>query len=262
MSPSKQSGGASSGVSASSGSPPVERSDVPAGLEYGEYRPHLRHDFFHSCAYCTMSEAEAQAIRFVIDHYEPRNARPELVHEYLNLMYSCDECNLRKGDRCPPPNARADGYRFYRPDQDMHQDHFQQNGIRLESKSNTGTYSIDALDLNRQSLRRLRNIRDRLTKCNQFVAQGVLGLRSFHIDQLPPSIKGTAARAIHQAEVFADQIENDIDALLQDHAKSALIDDDEGVEIRAKERAALLKELQVLFPGTWRAPRKSRHSGT
>ncbi|MGC1294505.1 MAG: hypothetical protein WA869_05640 [Alloacidobacterium sp.] len=56
----------------------VERSVVPKGLQYGNYKKYLRYDFMYSCAYCSMSEAEAQAIRFTIDHYEPRNARPEL----------------------------------------------------------------------------------------------------------------------------------------------------------------------------------------
>jgi hypothetical protein len=80
----------------------VTRSTVPPGLKYSEYRQTLRHDFIYSCAYCTMSEAEAQAIRFVIDHYEPRNARPDLIDDYENLMYSCDECNDRKGTGALP----------------------------------------------------------------------------------------------------------------------------------------------------------------
>ena len=56
------------------------------------------------------------AIRFTIDHYEPRSARPELENDYNNLMYCCDTCNSLKGDRCPPQSARHDGFRFYRPD--------------------------------------------------------------------------------------------------------------------------------------------------
>jgi hypothetical protein len=236
----------------------VKRSAVPAALQYGEYRRYLRHDFIYSCAYCTMSEAEAQAIRFTVDHYEPRNARPELQHQYENLMYCCDECNLRKGDRCPPSQARTEGYRFFRPDQDLHQEHFEKSGRRLEGKSNTGRYSIDALDLNRHSLRRLREIRERLLECDRLVVEGVLGLRHFHIDQLPPSIKGAALRAITQANVAADRIATDIDSLLRDYARSPLIDTNQGSEANAEERAANLKRLQVLYPGSWRAPRAPR----
>lgn len=56
----------------------VVRSAVPVGRPYNEYKRYLRRDFFYSCAYCTIAETEAQAIRFTIDHYEPRNAQPQL----------------------------------------------------------------------------------------------------------------------------------------------------------------------------------------
>jgi HNH endonuclease len=239
----------------------VTRSTVPLGLKYGEYRQTLRHDFIYSCAYCTMSEAEAQAIRFTIDHYEPKNERPDLINDYENLMYSCDECNSRKGDRCPPAEARVDGHRFFRPDQDRYQDHFHKNGVRLEAQSNTGNYSLDALDLNRLSLRRLRDIRERLHRCDRLVVEGVLGLRTFHIDRLPPDVKGKAARAIRQAVSMADKVADDIDSVLRDFARSPLIDPDPDSEARAEERAAKLQQRQALYPGNWRAPRKNQASG-
>lgn len=66
----------------------VERSHVQLGLKYGEYRETLRYDFFHSCAYCTMSEYEASGIRFTIDHYEPQISSPNLIDEYTNLMWA------------------------------------------------------------------------------------------------------------------------------------------------------------------------------
>ncbi|NQV46325.1 MAG: HNH endonuclease [Rhodospirillaceae bacterium] len=238
--------------------PLVTRSKVPVGKEYGEYKEYLRYDFFHSCSYCTMSEAEAQAIRFVIDHYEPRKARPELVHEYENLMYSCDECNVRKGDRCPPAEARADNYRFFRPDRDKYREHFQGDGVRLKSKTNVGKYSIQALDLNRLTLRRLRDIRKRLTNCDRHVIEGVLGLRKFHIDRLPPSIKGSAARAIRQVVAVSNELADGIDDLLRDCASSPLIDPDLDSNSRLQERTAKLKQLKAIYPGTWRAPRKNQ----
>src|SRR4051794_36398673 len=103
----------------------IVRSQQPQLENYQDYRPALRQDFFHSCAYCTMTEAEAQAVRFTIDHYEPQKARPDLVNVYANLMYACDECNSRKGDRCPPESARKDGYRFFCADLDEFLDHFE-----------------------------------------------------------------------------------------------------------------------------------------
>lgn len=198
------------------GSSLVTRSNVPDLQNYLDYKPFLRRDFFHSCAYCTMSEAEAQAIQFTIDHYEPRNARPELIHQYSNLMYSCDECNLRKGDRCPPTSARTEGYRFFRPDEDEYQDHFEQAGIRIEPKTNTGNYSIEALDLNRAALRKLRDLRQRLWDCDQAVLQGVLALRSIPIDRLPSHIKGQVSSAIARAQGVAEHLASEIDSILRD----------------------------------------------
>jgi hypothetical protein len=93
--------------------PYVVRSAVPRGRPYEEYLENLRFDFFYSCGYCTMTESEGMAIRFAIDDYEARRARPDLVDDYTNLMYACDGCNARKGDRSPPADARATGYRFF-----------------------------------------------------------------------------------------------------------------------------------------------------
>jgi 5-methylcytosine-specific restriction endonuclease McrA len=80
----------------------IERSKVTPNLPYSEYKETLREDFIYACAYCTITEFEAQGIRMTIDHYEPQTARPELTNEYDNLMYCCDDCNALKGNRCPP----------------------------------------------------------------------------------------------------------------------------------------------------------------
>ncbi len=202
-----------------------------------------------------MTESEATAIRFTIDHYEPRSARPDLEKTYDNLMYACDECNLRKGDRTPPDTARVNGYRFFRPDQDIYSDHFEKNDRRLNSKTNVGYFSIEALDLNRLSLRRLREIRQRLTKCDRFVVEGILALRNFHIDQLPPSIKAKAVRAIHQVNTLAETLASDIDDVLRDYAQSTLIDDDVDLEAEVTERMSKLRDIEALHPGVWRGRR-------
>ena len=238
----------------------VIRSAVTPDKPYPEYKPWLRNDFFYSCAYCTMSEAEAQAIRFTIDHYEPIKARPDLIDVYDNLMYCCDECNRRKGDRCPPPDARADGFRFFLPDLDYRRDHFKRSGLRLEPMSNVGSFSIDALDLNRKLLRTLRALRERLTKCDEHIAEGILALRRFPIDRLPPRIKGGAVRYISQAINARDERANAIDQILREYARSPLIEVESGPELEARtqERQARLKNAEALYPGNWRAPRKGR----
>ncbi len=240
----------------------VTRSVVPAGLNYPEYKSYLRRDFFYSCAYCTMCEAEAMAKRFTIDHYEPRNARPDLEHAYDNLMYACDECNTRKGDRCPPIAAREAGFRFYRPDTDRHDDHFEHNGIRLNGKTPTGEFTVETIDLNRTCLRRLRHIRQRASDCHRYMVTGIASLRNKRLDQLPQHIKFQATKNISALDKFAGAIEDELDTLLRKFAMSPLVDpeplpgDDE--EKRASERDAKLKRIHALHPGAWRAPRSKK----
>lgn len=238
----------------------IVRSQVPAGLEYNEYRNYLRKDFYHSCAYCTTTENEARAIRFTIDHYESRHSPKgqALVNEYSNLMWSCDECNKRKGDRSPPDNARASGIRFFRPDEDIHSETFELSGRRLNPKTPCGEYTIAALDLNRLALQRIREIRDRLTSCDELVAEGVLGLRNFSLDVLPTHVKGSAAGLIMRAINSSAEMVAEIDKILRAYAASDLIDDEPDANERLKDRTAYLKETEALYAGNWRGPRKKR----
>ncbi|UFW91071.1 HNH endonuclease [Bradyrhizobium barranii] len=236
----------------------IVRSTDPKFDDYREYKPLLRKDFFHSCAYCTMTEAEAQAIRFTIDHYEPQKARPDLVLAYHNLMYACDECNLRKSDRSPPESARKDGYRFFCADIDEFQDHFEQSEVRINPKTKIADYTIESLDLNRAALRRLRELRKRLWDCEEAVMQGILALRGAHLDRLPPKLRGQILTAIRGAQGAAASIANEIDKVLHTLTKSDLIDEDPESEARAKERALKLDGWKALHPGSWRGPRKTK----
>jgi len=207
-----------------------------------------------------MTEAEAQAIRFTIDHYEPRQARPDLEDDYANLMYACDECNLRKGDRSPPPAARDDGWRFFRPDEDRYEDNFELKGLRVSGKTHTGEFTIDAVDLNRLALRRLRELRQRLLACDRFIVEGMAALRGIRIDELPPHVKAQALTAIQGLTKFAETLADNIDDILRDSARSPLIEEESESPERMQERAARLGRLGNLYPGTWRAPRRARKS--
>ena len=237
----------------------ITRSEVPPGLHYEKYREYLRPDFFFSCAYCTISECEAQAIRFTIDHYEPKKHRPDLTDNYENLMYCCDVCNMRKGHRMPNAAERARGLRFFRPDLDRYTDHFEKHDLLVHHKSTIGYYTENALDLNRLGLRRLRDIRQRLATCDDFVLGGLLALRRFPLDQLPTNLKGRAARSITSAIAFGENISRNVDDLLRANGRSTLIDDDTESETRARERAAKLKQLSdTLQPGALKATRGGR----
>jgi HNH endonuclease len=233
----------------------VVRSEVPKGLAYAEYRQHLRFDFFYSCAYCTMGETEAMATHFCIDHYEPQRSQPDLVNEYENLMYSCNGCNVKKGSRSPTAEEQAKGFRFFRPDQDVYKDHFERSGRLLKDKTPVGYYTIEGVDLNRLQLRRLRELRERLRTCDEYVFGGIMALRKFPLDRLPQHLKGQALTSINHAMKLRDDYVGKIDTLLRENAKSPLLDEDPEAEKRAKERKVRLKQLDALEPERWAARR-------
>jgi hypothetical protein len=235
--------------------PLVRRSSVPPAASYGQYRQVLRRDFYYSCAYCGTTEAEAWAVRMTIDHYEPRHARPDLENNYSNLMYCCDECNIRKGDRCPPAQARDAGYRFFRPDEDVHEAHFTPSGVRVDAASNTGYYTIHALDLNRQALRRVRELRERLCESDRFVAHGIAALATLALDKLKPELRARVMKDVETIKTKENAQAGYIDDSLARFARSPLLDSDDEVEARAKDRGAQLSVLKQIFPGSWRAPR-------
>ncbi|MEI9422014.1 HNH endonuclease [Mesorhizobium sp. Cs1299R1N1] len=240
----------------------VLRTEVVDGKPYPDYKYILRHDFFHCCAYCTISESEAQGYRFTIDHYEPRSVRPELTDTYKNLMWCCDTCNELKGNRCPPESARQDGVRFFRPDVDRYSDHFRRSGLRLASLSKLGDFNIDALDLNRQALRRLREIRSRLTDCESAIAAGFMALRNFKVDRLPPAYRMKVFKLIGQLQKERDEIVQIIEQVLRENAASPLLDPDEDKVERTSDRKRKLAQTEALYPGDWRAKKKSPFSGS
>lgn len=227
--------------------------DVPVYSDYSKYRRYLRYDFYYSCAYCSITEAEAEATRLTIDHYEPVSAKPELEAVYSNLMYACEECNSRKGDLSPPPEARDAGYRFFRPDTDRFGEHFSAQEMTLGAKTNTGLYTIAALSLNRKHLRRLRELRLRLRLCDKYVSEGIRALCGTRIDQLHPQIRARASRWINEAADINRQLVEDINAILRAAARSSLIGDDQDADDQDNaDRRESLKKMQGLHPGQWR----------
>lgn len=123
------------------------------------YRPLLREDFRHRCAYCLRHEffvgGEAGCS---IDHHRPQRGpygRPDLASVYENLYWCCSECNSIKGDTWPTPEQYAAGDRFLDPCQpeDDHDLHGQvEDDGTLTATTRAGRYTNAHLVLDRDVL--------------------------------------------------------------------------------------------------------------
>jgi uncharacterized protein (TIGR02646 family) len=229
--------------------PSVVRSSVPIKSDHQDYREDLRLDFWYSCAYCNIGEIEATALSFEIDHYEPREHSPELVSDYNNLMWSCRLCNRHKGSQRPSESQRASGIRFYRPDWDDSEEHFEIADVELlRHRSNIGKFSIALLFLNRQQLRDLRRTRERIYNSTRSILKGIQSLRGLRIDLFPKDIRLRVLELKKTLEVDVQKAVDDLEDVLQQFNRARSIDPDPNAKELRKQRQQYLKELHALFP--------------
>jgi hypothetical protein len=203
-----------------------------------------------------MAESEAHGISFEIDHYIPQKSRPDLICDYHNLMYACQVCNRYKGDLYPPPTAQADNYRFFKTDIDFFGDHYVFSAVRLAGRTRIGKFTIDALHLNRKALRDLRELRERLAKCEEYVSRGLAGLRKFSIDQLPQGVRLKAKRLIEEMEAKGGAAHSRIEDAMRKLSRSELLDPEDEDPERDAERVRRLKLLESLYREPWRGRRR------
>jgi hypothetical protein len=223
----------------------MKRTSVSVEKHYSEYRDVLRHDFVYSCAYCSMTELEAQGIGFEIDHYKPRVKFKMEENNYENLMWSCTLCNRRKASYYPTKVQRQRGFFVLRPDKHNFSLHLKVQGQRVEALSTTGTFNIERLDLNRLNLRRLREVRKGYWKSRSYLLSGIRSLNS-EIDRLPPSIRQKLLRRKRQIDIFYSQLSETTEELMMELARSPLLDTDHEEENRKKERRKYLRSVQAI----------------
>lgn len=132
--------------------------DVLALDDYEAYRPLLRRDFDHRCAYCLRHEfffggGEAGEI----DHHRPRHLFPAQVNEYRNLYWTCRKCNAIKGGKWPSAVQWGQGLRFLDPCAEDPDDHWQAHADgTLTALTPAGRYTIRQTRLDRPALAEFR----------------------------------------------------------------------------------------------------------
>jgi hypothetical protein len=234
--------------------PPIRRSNPPQKTNYKEYKEELRSDFFNSCAYCGIMEIESAGVGFSIDHYIPKES-PEgkpLEHAFLNLLLSCDDCNSYKGKYFASAIQKDLGQVIIRPDEMIPSDHIMldENDLcELASKTKTGVFNIEKLDLNRPGLKRIRAARHQCYQAQEIIEQGIKALSSVALDNLEPAQKARLIKLRHDILKIKDRFSEDVDKLLADYARSPLRFPDPDGKARTRARRKKLKELGKNGPG-------------
>lgn len=234
-------------MSSTPSAPVVVRSPVPQLAGYAGYREYLRFDFWYSCAYCSISEAEAQAIGFEIDHFEPQTVCQGNAHAYSNLMWACTVCNGHKSDIWPTAVQFENGYRFVRPDQEDPSDHFEMMAFRLAPKTAAGEWTLEVLFLNRQLLKRLRAVRSRIMSSQKSIAHGLQVLRSVNLDKFKQDGRARflEARASVAEQVRHLTVEDAAQVVVRVMNHSPFLDPDPEVRVRTKRRREYLSGLDA-----------------
>jgi hypothetical protein len=228
----------------------VRRSTPPQKAKEGVIRELLRHDFYYACAYCSISEVEAQGISFHIEHHKPKKTKDADVEDYDNKMYACYLCNGYKSDEWPTPEEMALGMRFLRPDQDDYAEHFELKAdVVLHPLTTPAQYTELLLRLNRDELKRLRDIRKRLFDVQNYVRGGLQALADVAFDALPAEIKTRVRQhqrgLIKEATQLAEVLERQ--AIVRLANRSPLLAPDPQRHADNSNRKRRLSEMRVML---------------
>lgn len=123
---------------------------VPDSLKYKyrdkQIKQRILEETREKCAYCESNVTHVYSGD--IEHIEPRVKRPDLVFEWSNLTFSCQECNRRKSDYYDPDMPLINPYH------DEPTDHFIFAGPMIFHKtgSERGRLTRKLLELNRVAL--------------------------------------------------------------------------------------------------------------
>lgn len=236
--------------------PPVSRSAVTPGQPYQNYRDELRFDFWFACAYCSMTEMEATAVSFEIDHHQPTSKGG--TDAYDNLMWACAFCNGRKSNYWPSAAVFAAGYRYMRPDVDDPHDHLpldEHTGVRVRPATPVGEYTDEMLDLNRAAMLEIRKLRQQLLASKQGIAHGLARLsRSMRgLDHIKPELRAKYQKAVRDARAGAEELQmltdvGDFELYLIASNKSPNIQAGAARRAHTARKRQFLKDLAARFP--------------
>ena len=112
----------------------------------------------YHCEYCYHPESFANHF-YSIEHIIPSSKGG--ADDPTNLAYACQCCNSHKYNKTEAPDPISGQFvPLFHPRGDLWNDHFAWSNdfLKINGISPTGRATIDALDMNRESLIRLRNV--------------------------------------------------------------------------------------------------------
>lgn len=224
----------------------VKRSFVEVKTDYHKYREELRNDFWFSCAYCSITEVECCGIGFHIDHYLPKSSNPHLVNKYSNLMYSCQKCNSLKGSWEPNEIAIDKGYRVIKIDEEDPRDFFEVAGNELVAINETGNFNIELLELNRDSLKKIREIREVYYSAKEYIGYGIRKINRMSIDELNKQTRFQFNSIKKQINNYNERLELLTEEVLKNLARSPLLDEEKKRKEKTEKRRKYLKEIKAI----------------
>ena len=135
-----------------------------------------------------------------------------------------------------------------RPDKCDPRDHIEPDGVMLRSKTRTGEFNIQWLDLNRNQLKRLREYRERFWNASNYIAFGIHELLSMKLDRLPPKNRLLFQKIRQHIMDRNRQVSASIEMLIREFAHSGLLNGDPEKIERLKRRKEYLKEQKAMIP--------------
>lgn len=219
--------------------------------DYHGYRDHLRLDFWFSCAYCSIAEVEARGLGFEIDHYRPQDRFPEFKSAYANLYWSCELCNIKKGD-LPPDDAYDRGLRFIRVDHEDPAQHLRlEDDYSIQPLTNVGKFTTVVLCLNDNRHKRLRRARAAIYEASEEILVGLRALKRLSIDDVKKSVRSHFVRVRQELGDRAEEAEALIEEITRMHEwnRSPFIDINwEEKKQSTNVRRTYLSSINVLAP--------------
>ena len=212
---------------------------------YQDYKQDLRDDFLYSCAYCTTAEIELSAKRFEIEHYLPQKHFSHLRNQYLNLLWSCEDCNKNKDDFYPGSGGDFRGFSVFRPDRHRIEEHFLVEGNELKGKTEKiGTFTIKLLRLNSKRLIDLRLRRREKDELEESIAYGIRHLEVLFRQAGSKTHRSKLFQSISQLKLLKTSYDDALRQIARQRCPAAEQDPDPAKSTQLRDRQKYLASLK------------------